>query len=101
MTNTNEPLYDVADALRTAAADMLQAIQDGYRSRAIDADDLAEILLTIADRLDPIVSPPPGPAARACPECGERRSQRLAPDPVAADLIRCTSCGITFEPAVR
>jgi hypothetical protein len=43
----------IADAIRTVTAKVQSAIEDGYRSRMIDADDLVEILLAIADELDP------------------------------------------------
>jgi hypothetical protein len=41
-----------ADAIRTVTAKLQAAIEDGYRSRMIDADDLVEILLAVADELD-------------------------------------------------
>lgn len=43
----------MADAIRKVTASMQRAIDDGYRSRMIDADDLVEVLLAIADELDP------------------------------------------------
>jgi hypothetical protein len=45
----------VADALRVVGARMQQAIDAGQRSRTIDADDLVEVLLAVADELDPPV----------------------------------------------
>jgi hypothetical protein len=45
----------VADALRAVGARMQQAIDAGQRPRAIDADDLIEMLLAVADELDPPV----------------------------------------------
>jgi predicted RNA-binding Zn-ribbon protein involved in translation (DUF1610 family) len=93
MTNANQQLVD---AIRDVAASVPKAIADGYRSRAIDADDLVEVLLAIADRLDPPV-PDEVDAAFACPECGERHPDRLVHE--ADDLVRCGSCGITFDPA--
>ena len=50
MTN---PVHQTADAIREVTASVLTAIEEGYRSQMIDADDLVEILLAIADRLDP------------------------------------------------
>jgi hypothetical protein len=50
MTN---PHHTVADAIREVSLSVQTAIADGYRSRMIDADDLIEVLLAIADRLDP------------------------------------------------
>lgn len=92
MTNPNQPLVD---AIREVAAAVQTAIAEGYRSRAIDADDLIEVLLAIADRLDPPVRDEVAPGG-ACPECGERHADRLVWE---GDLVRCTSCGITFDPA--
>ncbi|MFV0442544.1 MAG: hypothetical protein ACK5Q5_03130 [Planctomycetaceae bacterium] len=46
-------MHQIADAIRTVTASMQQAIDEGYRSRMIDADDLIEVLLAIADELDP------------------------------------------------
>lgn len=93
MTNPNPQL---ADAIREVTVAMQKAIADGYRSRMIDADDLVEVLLAIADRLDPPVRDEVD-AAFACPECGERHSDRLVWGD--EDLVRCASCGITFDPA--
>jgi hypothetical protein len=45
----------VADALRAVGARMQQAIDSGGRPRHIDADDLVEALLALADELDPPV----------------------------------------------
>lgn len=49
------PEYKLADALRKVTASMQQAIDNGHRSRVIDADDLVEVLLSVADQLDPPV----------------------------------------------
>jgi hypothetical protein len=48
-------MRQVADALRAVGARMQQAIDAGQRSRSIDADDLVEVLLAVADELDPTV----------------------------------------------
>lgn len=93
MTNPN---HQLADILREVTAAMQSAIADGYRSRMIDAADLVEVLLSIADRLDPPVRDEVD-AHFACPECGERHVDRLVHE--ADDLVRCSSCGITFDPA--
>ena len=95
MTN---PIHQLADAIRDVTVAMQRAIEDGHRSRMIDADDLIEVFLAIADRLDPpvrneIVS------KFACPECGEYRTDRLIAE--TDDLVRCGSCGITFEIPAR
>ena len=50
--------HDVADALREVALAVERAIEEGHRSRSVDAHDLVEALLAVADRLDP-----PGPTA--------------------------------------
>lgn len=77
MTN---PHHALADAIRAVTASMQAAIEDGYRSRVIDADDLAEVLLAIADRLDPPVPAEPGcefcrlhdnRLPSPCPYCGQ------------------------------
>lgn len=47
------PTDSIADGLRDVAMSLEKAIDDGHRSRSIDAYDLVETLLTIADRLDP------------------------------------------------
>ena len=95
MTN---PELKVADAIREVTVAMQKAIADGYRSRMIDADDLVEVLLAIADRLDPPVAASVAPEF-ACPECGERHIDHLVWE--TDDLIRCSACGITFDPAAR
>ena len=77
---------------------MQQAIADGYRSRMIDADDLVEVLLAIADRLDPPV-PNEVDSPFTCPECGERSTDRL--EVQEGDLVHCHACGIVFDPAAR
>ncbi len=88
----------IADAIRVVTAAVQNAIAEGYRSRMIDADDLVEVLLAIADRLDPPVKNEVSPEC-ACPECRERRSDHL--EVQEGDLIRCRSCGIVFDPASR
>ena len=92
MTSPNQPLVD---ALREVTAAMQKAITEGYRSRMIDAEDLVEVLLAIADRLDPPVGNEVGSGC-ACPGCGERQVDRLVWQ--EDDVVRCASCGTTFEP---
>ena len=46
------PDQRVADALRNVTAKIQNAIDRGERSRGIDADDLVEVLLCVADELD-------------------------------------------------
>jgi len=50
MTTTE---LEIADALREVTKAMQRAIESGHRSRRIDTDDLTEVLLSVADRLDP------------------------------------------------
>lgn len=42
----------IIDAIRDVTASVQKAIDEGYRSRRIDADDLVEVLLAIADHLE-------------------------------------------------
>ena len=99
MTNTE---HRVADAIRDVTAAMQKAIADGYRSRMIDADDVIEVLLSIADRLDTPVAESVA-AEFACPDCGERHSDRLVwiadEFPGADKFVRCDACGTIFDPA--
>lgn len=90
------PNHQLADAIREVTTGVQNAISDGYHSRMIDADDLIDVLLAIADRLDPPVRDEVD-AAFACPECGERLADRLVHE--ADDLVRCDCCGIAFDPA--
>jgi hypothetical protein len=84
----------IADACRTVALRLERALEEGRRSRRIDAEDLRETLLAVADELDPQVRDSV-PADSACPECGERHADRLVWED---SLVRCASCGITFDP---
>ena len=98
MTN---PELKIADAIREVTIAMQKAIADGYRSRMIDADDLVEVLLAIADRLDPPVAESVTPEF-SCPDCGERHSDRpvwIADEfPGADKFARCDACGTIFDP---
>jgi hypothetical protein len=53
MPETTTPTQLVADALRKVTATMQKELDDGHRSRDIDAHDLVDILLSVADELDP------------------------------------------------
>ena len=46
-------MTEVADAIRTVTAKIQDAVDTGRRSTSIDANDLVEVLLAIADQLDP------------------------------------------------
>jgi hypothetical protein len=85
----------IADALRVVALRLERALEEGRRSNCIDAEDLRETLLAVADELDPPVRNLV-PAHYACPECGERDADSLE---WQDDLLRCASCGIYFDPA--
>ena len=50
MTTTE---YKIADAFRAVALRLENALEAGHRSSRIDAHDLLETLLAIADCLDP------------------------------------------------
>ena len=93
MTN---PELKIADAIREVTIAMQKAIADGYRSRMIDADDLVEVLLAIADRLDPPVPDPANQVATPCPDCGEVNADRLIW--MNDEFVRCDACGTIFDP---
>jgi hypothetical protein len=46
-------MQKIVDAIQDVTARVQHAIDAGERSREIDADDLVEVLLAIAERLDP------------------------------------------------
>ncbi len=89
-------MMQVADAIREVTAAIQKAIKDGYRSRTIDADDLVEVLLSIADRLDPPVRETTNDVAFPCPKCGEASSDRLIWQD--DDYVRCDTCGTVYAP---
>ena len=49
-------MYEVTDAIRKVAAAMQTELETGRRSARIDAEDVIEVLLAIADQLDPPTS---------------------------------------------
>jgi len=51
------PEHAVADALRKVAARLDDELGNGLRSRQIDAEDLLQTLLSVADELDPPLPP--------------------------------------------
>ena len=87
------PEHAIADAIRHVTASVQQAIDSGCRSRAIDADDVVEILLAIADRLDP-PTPPDNRVDLPCPDCGEADADRLVW--TDEEAVRCTTCGTIY-----
>jgi hypothetical protein len=90
-----KPTHEVADAIRNLTARMRRAVDEGHRPRRLDAEDLLDVLLALADELDPpfaeLVSP-----AEACPHCGERCTDRLLWQD--DELVRCFGCGTTYRP---
>ncbi|MFV0446407.1 MAG: hypothetical protein ACK5Q5_22770 [Planctomycetaceae bacterium] len=98
MTN---PELKLADAIREVTIAMQKAIADGYRSRMIDADDLVDVLLAIADHLDPPVAQTVAPEF-TCPDCGMADADRLVwiadEFPGADRFVRCDACGTIFDP---
>lgn len=92
MTNAND---QIAEAIREVTAAIQTAIAEGYRSRAIDADDLVEVLLSIADRLDPPVRES-NQIAFPCPDCGEADADRLVWQD--DEFVRCDTCGTIYSP---
>jgi hypothetical protein len=53
----NAMLSRLVDAIREVAAAIEREVEQGHRAAQIDAHDLVEVLLAIADRLDPPVAP--------------------------------------------
>ena len=52
------PEQTIADAIRHVTVAVHRAIEEGHRSRMIDADHLVEVLLAVADQLDPPLRDP-------------------------------------------
>ena len=50
-------MTEVADAIRMVTAALQKQLARGHRSRQLDAEDLIDILLAIAERLDPPLAP--------------------------------------------
>jgi predicted RNA-binding Zn-ribbon protein involved in translation (DUF1610 family) len=92
MTN---PTHQLADAIREVTIAMQKAIDDGHRSRMIDADDLVEVLLSIADRLDPPIREQ-NRVAFPCVNCGESDADRL--EWQEDEFVRCSTCGTIYSP---
>jgi hypothetical protein len=93
MTNPN---LQLADVLRDVTASVQKAIGEGYRSRMIDADDLVEVLLAIADRLDPPVRETTERVGSPCPDCGLADPDRLIWQD--DEFVRCDACGTVYAP---
>ena len=93
MTNPNHPL---ADAIREVTIAVQKTIDDGHRSREVDADDLVEILLAIADLLDPPVRDAMNEVAFPCKNCGEADADLLVWQD--DEFVRCDTCGTIYSP---
>lgn len=76
------------------------AIAHRVASPKIDANDLIDLLLAIADELDPLINLQVGPGY-ACPGCGEREADQLQCQ-VRDDLrFRLAVCRWPRRPASR
>jgi hypothetical protein len=93
MTN---PEHKIADALRVVALRLENALEEGRRSSRIDANDLLETLLAVADQLDPPLANHVAPT-EACPNCGERNADRLIWQD-DEETVRCVGCKTTYRP---
>lgn len=51
------PTQQIADAIHKVTAAVQTALGSGRRSRVVDAYDLVEVLLAVADELDPELPP--------------------------------------------
>ena len=52
-------MTETADAIRKVTAAIQQELDAGRRSSHLDAHDLVDVLLAIADELDPPLTPQP------------------------------------------
>ena len=89
----------VSDAIRKVTVAMQQAIDSGERSKAIDADDLMQVLLSVADELDPpgnLVLSSGEVVDSVCPNCGQGDPDMLIWQD--DDTVRCFGCGTRYEP---
>ena len=59
----------VADAIRKVTAAMQHELESGRRSNALGAHDLVDVLLAVADEIDPPLSP-------TQPKTSPRRTKR-------------------------
>ena len=87
--------HKVADAVRVVALRLEEALERGRRSTRLDANDLLETLLAVADELDPPLANRVAPP-EACPTCGERDIDRLVWQD--DETVRCDACGMTYQP---
>ena len=94
MTTTTE----IADAIRDVTAAMHTALDEGRRSTRIDAWDLVEALLAIADHLDPPVPAGDDEPDPVCPSCGAHGPGRVVWNDDEL-LSVCGNCDAEFPPA--
>ena len=92
------PEIKIADALRVVALRLENALEEGRRSARVDAHDLLEMLLAVADELDPPVANSIATEA-ACPHRGERRVDELLGQ-ADEETVRCAGCGMTYRPGL-
>lgn len=85
----------VADAIRRVTAKMQKAVDAGQRSIEIDANDLVDVLMAVADEIDPPTAELVD-AEHACPGCGERHQDRLVWQD--DETVLCSKCGMNFVP---
>ncbi len=90
------PEFKIADAFRVVALRLENALEEGRRSNRIDANDLLETLLAVADQLDPPVANHVA-TTEACPNCGERNADRLVWQD-DDESVHCTGCGTIYQP---
>jgi len=88
-------MSEIANAIREVTAAMQKAIDGGERSSRIDANDLIDILLAIADEIDPLIADNVG-LRYACPGCQEQRADQLHVQ--EDETVLCAACGMTFAP---
>jgi hypothetical protein len=84
-----------ANAIRKITAAMQTELESGRRSTRIDANDLIDVLLAIADEIDPPLGDRVD-AGHACPGCNERRQDLLVWQD--DDTVRCGTCGMNYVP---
>ncbi len=89
------PEHKIADTIRKVMIAVQNAIEEGYRSSMIEADDLVDVLLAIADELDPPLATLVA-SEFACPKCGERRDDQLVWHD--DEFVRCSGCGTEYVP---
>lgn len=82
-----------ADAIRKVTTTMQTELDAGRRSSRIDANDLIDLLLAIADEADPPLGDQVS-RIHACPGCNERRLDLLVWQD--DDSLTCGTCGMNF-----